>query len=52
MLVCLVGVRCEVRRVICELHRSLAFEVGVDASLRLVGLDPEHELERVFVFCF
>ena len=52
MLVCLFGVRCNLRREICELHRSCAFGVGVDASLRIVGLDPEHELERVFVFCF
>ena len=35
------------RRGICELQRSFAFGIGVDASLRSVGLDPEHELERV-----
>ena len=47
MLVCSFGERCTLRREICELQRSFAFGVGVDASLRIVGLDPEHELERV-----
>ena len=47
MLVYPFGVRCKLRREICELHRSFAFGVRVDASLRIVGLDPEHELERV-----
>ena len=32
---------------ICELQRSCAFGSGVDAASRSVGLDPEHELERV-----
>ena len=35
------------RRGICELQHSFAFGIGVDASSRIVGLDPEHELERV-----
>ena len=47
MLVCSFGVRCNLRRAICELHRSFAIGIGVDALLRIVGLDPEHELERV-----
>ena len=46
MLVCSFDVRCNLRREICELHRSLAIGIGVDASLGSVGLDPEHELER------
>ena len=44
---CSFGVRCDVRRGICELQRSFAFGVGVDALSCSVGLDPEHELERV-----
>ena len=47
MLVCSFGARCNLRREICELHRSFAFGIGVDASSRSVGLNPEHELERV-----
>ena len=41
------GVRRVLRLAICELHRSLAIGIGVDASSRIVGLDPEHELEQV-----
>ena len=41
------GVRRVLRLEICELHRSFALGIGVDASSRIVGLDPEHELERL-----
>ena len=44
---CSFGVRRNSRLEICELHRSFAIGIGVDASSRIVGLDPEHELERV-----
>ena len=47
MLVCSFDVRRELRLVICELHHRFAIAIGVDASSRIVGLDPEHELERV-----
>ena len=49
---CSLGVRSDLRLAICELHRSFAIGIGVDASAHIVGLDPEHELERVIVFCF
>ena len=45
---CSFGVRRNSRLEICELHRSFAIGIGVDASLRIVGLDPEHELERLW----
>ena len=45
---CPFGVRRALRLVICELHRSFAIGIGVDASSRIVGRDPEHELERVY----
>ena len=45
---CPFGVRRALRLVICELHRSFAIGIGVDASSRIVGLDPEYELERLW----
>ena len=41
------GVRRVLRLEICELHRGFAVGIGVDASSRIVGRDPEHELERL-----
>ena len=41
------GVRRVLRLEICELHRSFAIGIGVDASSRIVGLDPEHELDQL-----
>ena len=50
---CSFGVRRELRLVIGELPRSFAIDIGVDALSPIVGLDPEHELERVcLVSCF
>ena len=46
--VCSSGVRRSLCLAICELHRSFAIGIGVDASSRIVGLDPEHELERLW----
>ena len=45
---CSSGVRRSLRLEICELHRSFAIGIGVDASSRIVGLDLEHELERLW----
>ena len=42
------GVRHDLRPTIRELHHSVVNGIGVDASSRIVGLDPEHELERVY----